>query len=105
MRFANLGVSILRKEVGNRAGKGQAYEYLGIAFWEQGDFSKAIVYHAQHLAIAQEVGNRWRRWCCCVTRAGEAEAYTNLGNAFQSLGNYAKAIKYHGQCLAITKVS
>jgi tetratricopeptide (TPR) repeat protein len=81
--------------VGNRAGKGQACDYLGIAFWAQGDFSKAIKYHAQHLAIAKEVGNR----------AGEAAAYTNLGNAYQSLGNYAKAIKYHGQCLAITKVS
>ena len=62
--------------MGNRAGKGQACDYLGIAFWAQGDFSKAIKYHAQHLAIAKEVGNR----------AGEGKAYGNLGNAYQSQG-------------------
>jgi hypothetical protein len=59
----------------------------------QGDFSKAIKYHAHHLAIAKEVGDR----------AGEGAAYGNLGNAYQSQGDFSKAIKHHTQCLAATK--
>ena len=42
----------------------------------QADYAKAIEYHAQHLAIAKEVGDR----------AGEGGAYGNLGNAYPSLG-------------------
>ena len=44
---------------------------LGNAYQSQGDFSKAIEYHTQHLAIAKEVGDR----------AGEGRAYANLGIA------------------------
>jgi hypothetical protein len=40
----------------DRAGEGGAYESLGIAYRSLGDFSKAIEYHAQQLAIAKEVG-------------------------------------------------
>ena len=55
------------------------------------DFSKAIEYHTQCLAIAKEVGDR----------AGEGRAYGSLGNAYRSHGDYAKAIEYHSQDLAI----
>ena len=34
------------------------YCILGIAYRNLGDFNKAIEYHAQHLAIAKEVGDR-----------------------------------------------
>ena len=53
------------------------YCILGIAYQSQGDFNKAIEYHAQHLAIAKEVGDR----------AGEGMAYGNLGNVYQSRGD------------------
>jgi tetratricopeptide (TPR) repeat protein len=69
------------------------YCILGIAYRNLGDFNKAIEYHAQHLAIAKEVGDR----------AGEGKAYGNLGNAYQSQGDYAKAIEYHTLHLAIAK--
>jgi hypothetical protein len=55
------------------------------------DFSKACEYHAQHLAIAKEVGDR----------AGEGMAQGNLGNAYRSLGDVSKACEYHAQDLAI----
>ena len=44
---------------------------LGNAHYSLGNFSQAIAYHTQRLAIAREVGNR----------AGEGRAYGNLGNA------------------------
>jgi hypothetical protein len=54
---------------------GQAYGNLGCAYESQGDFSKAIEYHTQHLAIAKEVGDR----------AGEGTAYGNLGTCHKHL--------------------
>ena len=74
--------------MGARAGEGQAYGNLGYVYYSLGDFSKAIEYHSQRLAIAKEVGDR----------AGEGGAYGNLGNAYCSLGDFSKAFEYHARC-------
>jgi tetratricopeptide (TPR) repeat protein len=79
--------------VGNRSGDGAAYGNLSNAYESLGDYSKAIEYHQEHLAIAKEVGDR----------AGEGTAFGNIGNTYQSLGYYSKAIDHHGQHLAIAK--
>jgi hypothetical protein len=50
-------------------------------------------HHAQHLAIAMEVGDR----------AGDGGAYGNLGIAYESLGDYSKALEHHTQNLVIAK--
>ena len=49
---------------------------LGHAHRSMGNFSQAIAYHTQHLAIAREVGDRAR----------EGKAYGNLGCAHDSGG-------------------
>jgi hypothetical protein len=66
----------MAKEVGDRAGEGIAYGNLGNAYGSQGDYAKAIEYHAPDLAIAKEVGC----W------AGEGTSYANLGCAYWSQG-------------------
>ena len=81
------------KEVGDKAGEGQAYGNLGIAYRSLGDFHKAIEYHECHLQIAKEVGDK----------AGEGRAYGNLGNAYQRLGEFYKTIGYHERHLQIAK--
>ena len=48
------------------------------------DFSKAIDFHTQHLAIAKEVGNR----------AAEGMAYGNLGFFHMYLNEFDKAVDY-----------
>ena len=53
---------------------------LGNGHYSMGDFSQAIAYHTQHLAIAKEVGDR----------AGEGAAYGSLGIAYRSQGDYAQ---------------
>ena len=50
----------------------------------QGDFSKAIEYHKQCLAIAKEVGDR----------VGEGRACGNLGTCHMHLNEYVKAVAY-----------
>jgi len=74
----------IAKEVGDRAGEGNAKGNLGIAYQSQGDFSKAIEHYTQCLAIAKEVGNR----------AGEGMAYRNLGTGHMQLNKYVKAVAY-----------
>jgi tetratricopeptide (TPR) repeat protein len=69
------------------------YYTLGSAYQSLGDYSQAIQYHAQRLAIAMELGDR----------VGDDRAYGNFGIAYQSKGEYFKAIEYHTQDLAIAK--
>ena len=80
IEYCNQHLSIA-KEVGDRAGEGQAYGNLGIAYRSLGKFQEAIEYHNQHLSIAKEVGDR----------AGEGKAYCNLGNAYDSLGKFQES--------------
>ena len=57
---------------------------LGNAHFSMGDFSQAIAYYMQHLAIAKEVGDR----------AGEGRAYANLGTCHMHLNECVKAVSY-----------
>ena len=72
----------IARQVGDRAGEGQAYGNLGIAYQSLADFSRAIEYYAQRLAIAKEVGDR----------AGKGRAYNNLGTCHL----YLNALSYAG---------
>ena len=69
------------------------YCTLGRAYQSLGDFSKAIEYHTQHLAIAKGLAD----W------AGKGIADGDLGNGHHSQGDCLQAIKYHTQHLAIAK--
>jgi len=63
------------------------YSTLGSAYQTLEDFSKAIKYHTQHLAMAKEMGDR----------AGEGRAHGNLGTAYQSQGDFSMAIDHQKQ--------
>ena len=83
----------MAKEIGDRAGKGEAYGNLGNVYQSLGDYQKATKYHEKHLKIAIEIGDR----------AGEGGAYGNLGNAYHPLGDYRKTLEYHKKRLQIAK--
>ena len=83
----------IKREMGDRAGEGEAYGNIGSAYISQGDMAQAIKYHTEHLMIAKEVGDR----------PGEGCGYEGLGSAHDHLGDYAQAIKYHMQYLVIAK--
>jgi len=63
-------------------GGGGTHANLRNAHQSLGNFSQAIAYHTQDLAIAREVGDR----------AGEGQTYGNLGNAHYRMGDFSQAI-------------
>jgi tetratricopeptide (TPR) repeat protein len=79
-------------EVGDKAGELYCYAYLGIAYYELGDYTKAIDYHKKALKIAKERDKKIKSDC-----------YGNLGNTYHSLCEYTKAIEYQEKALEIKK--
>ena len=75
----------IAKENGNRVEESRGYSNLGMEYYSNGDFRKALEYHQLHLDISKEVGEK----------EGEGRAYGNLGIACISLGQFRKAIEYH----------
>ena len=76
-----------------RAGKGETYRNLGIAYQRLGNFHMAVEYHERRLQTAKEVGDK----------AGEGHAYGNLGIAYHRLGDFHKAIEYYELHLQFAK--
>lgn len=63
----------------------------GIAYNELSQFSKAIDFYQQALALFQKNGDQ----------SGQARASMNLGSSYLSLGQYSKAIDFYQQALPI----
>ncbi|NCN65306.1 MAG: tetratricopeptide repeat protein, partial [Candidatus Altiarchaeum hamiconexum] len=76
-----------------KSGESACYTDLGVAYYNLGDFRKAIVFLENSLKIDKEIGDK----------AGESACYTNLGVAYQSLGDFRKAIVFLENSLKIAK--
>jgi len=79
------------REIGDRAGEGNALGNLGVAYDSLGQYQQAIDLYEQHLTITREIGDR----------AGEGAALGNLGVAYDSLGQYQQTIDLYQQALTI----
>ncbi len=84
---------IFHQAIGNQAGVGAVLSALGRAYNSLSQYTKAIEYHEQALAIAREVGNR----------SSEGIALNNVGLAMANLSQYTKAIEYYEQALVIAR--
>ena len=73
---------------------GAILSMLGNAHESLGDFSQAIAYHTQHLAIAKEVGDR-------AGRAGRTETSRTRTSRWGTFPR--RSIDYHTQRLAIAR--
>ena len=81
------------KEAGNRWREGCASFELGIAYFQRGDFKKAIERGTQSLSIAKEMSDKIL----------EARAYWLLGRAYNSLGDFDAAVKHLTKYLSIAR--
>ena len=71
--------------------KGNALNVIGIIYYNQGDYFKAVEYYTKSLKIKEELGDK----------LGIAAIFNNIGMVCYDQGNYTKAIEYYTKSLKI----
>ncbi|MEE3718851.1 tetratricopeptide repeat protein [Tumidithrix elongata RA019] len=76
-----------------RDGEGRTLNNIGLVYDNLGQYSKALEYYRQSLAIIKEIGDRYK----------EGLTLNNIGTIYDYLGQYPKALEIYQQALAIQK--
>ncbi len=84
----------LFKRIGFETGMSNAYEFLGYAYYSQGDLAEAIDYYKNALGIEEKQSG---------SKEGVAGAYANLGNLYKKRGKTADARKNYQKSLDLFK--
>ena len=84
---------MISRDIGDRASEAVTLNIIGNIYRFQGEYSQALDYHQQSLALAREVG----------ARTIEAEALGNIGIVFEKQREYSQALNYHQQSLALAR--
>ena len=90
IRWLEAGLTAARK-LKRRDWECNALGNLGLAYFELGDYGRAIGYHKEVLKFERELGDRLR----------EGQSLGHLGNAHLSLHEYRPAIEYYKESLKI----
>jgi class 3 adenylate cyclase/Tfp pilus assembly protein PilF len=77
------------KKSGKKKVMASALNMKGLAFYNKGDYLKAIHDHEGSLKIQNEIGNDY----------GAATSLNNIGMTYQSQGNYINGLKYYQESL------
>ncbi len=86
-------VSELRTQAGDRHGAAQAWQMMGDALYDRGDYAAARKNYQEALAVYRQVG----------AQKSIASAFNSLGNVAIDLGHLAEAKSYYEQTLAIAR--
>jgi tetratricopeptide (TPR) repeat protein len=73
--------------------RGFAYNTLGLAYYNKGEYDKALEYYEKDLAISIKTLG--------AEHPAVATSYNNIGGAYNAKGEYDKAIVYYEKALAI----
>jgi len=74
--------------------RGFAYNTLGLAYYNKGEYDKALEYYEKDLAISIKTLG--------AEHPAVATSYNNIGSAYDNKGEYDKAIGYYEKDLAIS---
>ncbi len=74
-----------------KKGQGDAHNFLGTYYWEEGLFDQAQKHYTQAAAIRTDIKDR----------IGLSKSINNLGQVQRKIGNYDKAIIYYQESLAM----
>ena len=75
--------------------KARAIRYIGIVYYEQGSYDKAIQNFQKSLKIFEELVSRCtEKRLKLISEDGMAQCYNNIGNIHYDNGSYDKAIEY-----------
>lgn len=73
---------------------GDAYNALGIAYDDAGNYPKALEHYATSLKIREEIGDL----------KGQGGSYNNIGIIYEHQGNYPEALKFHFKSLKVDDI-
>ncbi len=79
----------LSRELEYSAGKGNAYQFIGISHWFRGDYDKAHKYLNKSIQVHKQIDDL----------RGLAQNYLNQGNIYHSEGNHKMALKHYFNAL------
>jgi diguanylate cyclase (GGDEF)-like protein len=90
-KYALDGSLIAAQQAGYRQGQGDAHNFLGTYYWEEGLYDQAHKHYTQAVAIRAELKDR----------IGMSKSINNLGQVQRKIGNYEKAIDHYQESLAM----
>ncbi|MCX8079926.1 MAG: tetratricopeptide repeat protein [Bacteroidia bacterium] len=102
LKYYENSLNIAEKHIGgsdknniNRAQKLRAAVFgnMGVVYWNQGDYRKALEYFFRALKICEEFGSK----------RGQASNLGNIGLVFDDQGNYPKALEYYFRAFRMHK--
>jgi tetratricopeptide (TPR) repeat protein len=79
-----------------------AYNGLGLAYSNKGEYDKAIGYHEKSLAIKLKRLEAEHQECYRAVYSDVGASYNNIGGVYDNKGEYEKAIGYYEKSLAIS---
>ena len=79
------------QQAGYHKGIGDAHNFLGTYYWEEGLYDQAHKHYTQAVAIRSELKDR----------IGMSKSINNLGQVQRKIGNYEKAIDHYQESLAM----
>ncbi|XP_019613996.1 PREDICTED: tetratricopeptide repeat protein 28-like [Branchiostoma belcheri] len=83
----------LARQLGDRREEGLAYNRLGHAYSDMGEYETALKYNRQHLKIIQESGDKKE----------QRQAHTNVGDSYRSLGKTDQATSHFHTALQLAQ--
>jgi tetratricopeptide (TPR) repeat protein len=84
-------MSEISQEIGNKAGEGATLNNIASIYQAQGDYTTALTYFTESLAISQEIGNKSR----------EGTTLNNISEICDEQGDYRTALICLTNSLAI----
>jgi diguanylate cyclase (GGDEF)-like protein len=90
-KYALDGSLVAAQQAGYRKGMGDAHNFLGTYYWEEGLFDQAHKHYTQAVAIRAELKDR----------IAMSKSINNLGQVQRKIGNYEKAIDHYQESLAM----
>jgi tetratricopeptide (TPR) repeat protein len=74
-------------------GEGISLTNIGGVYWNLGQYSQALNYYQQALAVSREIGDR----------SGEGYILSSMGGVYSNQGDYTQALTLYQQALAIRR--
>ncbi|CAH1272772.1 TTC28 [Branchiostoma lanceolatum] len=83
----------LARQLMNRVEEALAYERLGLAYFDMGEYEKALEWHKKHLDMSQDNGDSKQ----------QIRAHTNLGSTYRLLGKQDQATSHTSTALQMAQ--